>query len=503
MRFNFKNWEKPFKIPGKEDKSLPEDYWFKIAEKLYQESGEIPDPLEIRAEALIKAFGIPSGQYSALELGLKKERINKEKDRIIAEYLTNKAGILIDKKTGATSFDFRDFYPKGLPKELKEILDPDIREIMETEYKHMENTRERFGNTKEILEADFPVNYFRLPGGIDIFLRGYAHDKQWQENHGEFLKKINEKAKVICIEGFADGSFGTSLDLYWSHSESQPGHYDALMHEAVDTGFAGLFTEIDARDVSKISMESSPPFYNYFCSELPSDFFSQYFDFLHREHPNLAKIIGSPKELKQVLSALSTTKEGIAARKKEIYRQGKCYSDFPYLSKEGKVSPEPTFLELGQHLFTDALSAIKLHLIAELMADGYIEKGPIIDYEGAFHLSNKSFFLRYPQYAMEVVLRTVNELMAGRVKEAGNIPEIYKVFENPDWSEITKEIARLIFKEPEKDPSKPTAIGPDQRQLIDKPIDFLEIYHINPQEIMPGTEKIKEIREKLSQEKYQ
>jgi hypothetical protein len=78
-------------------------------------------------------------------------------------------------------------------------------------------------------------------------------------------------------------------------------------------------------------------------------------------------------------------------------------------------------------------------------------RGPIIDYEGACHLSSKSFFLKYPQYAMEVVLRTINELMAGKV---GDLPEIYEVFRNPKRSEIVKEITRLVFKTPEPDPSK-------------------------------------------------
>lgn len=490
MRFNPESLEKNFKIPEKKYESLLKDHWFKIAEKLSKESGEIPDSLQIRAETIIDAFGIPSGPYSALELGSEKER---KRDRIIAEYLTNKAGVLIDKEAGITSSDFRDMYPKGLPQKLKDVLAPDTLAIMETGYENAEYTRKRFGDTEEELEADVPIHYFRLPGGIDLFMHGYVHDEQWQENHGEFLKEINKKAKVICVEGFINKPFGISLDLYWSNPKTQDGDYDALMHKAVETGFNGLFTEIDARDVSKVKMDTT-----IFCSfpELDPGFFPQYFDYLQKEHPNLAKIIGSPENLKQTLIAQSTTRKGLEAREKKIYRQGKYYCGYPYLGKEGKVSFEPTFLELGQCLFTDALAAIKLHLIAKLMADRYdiLKKGPIIDYEGLAHLSNKSFFLRQPGYAMEVVLRTINELMASRVKET---PEIYKIFENPDWSEIVKEIARLVFKEAEDNPLKPAAIGKNQRKLIDKPIDFLKIYGINPQEVMPSDEKIKEIREKL------
>lgn len=505
MKFNPESSEK---IPKQKFEVLPEDHWFKVAEKLHRESGEIPDPLQIRAAAIIGAFGIPSSQYSAIEkdkegkrIIIKIDREGKErevtKDEIIAKYLTNKAGVLIDKKAGIVSRDFRDLYLDGLPQELKEALDPDTLAIMEKEYKHLENIKNKFGNTKDENEADCAINYFRLPGGVDLFLRGYAHGKKWQGNHGEFLKKINIYPKVICMEKFSDIPFGNSLDLFWSDQKSQRGHYDVLMHQAVDAGFKGNFAEIDARDESKISMDSDlSPLFPFF-PELPPDFFKKYFNFLQKEHPSLAEKIGSPKNLEKALRAQSSTMEGVSGSERGIIKNGKYYYNFPYLSKEGGVSLEPTFLEFGQQLFGDALSAVKLHLIAKLMQDGYIEKGPIIDYEGVDHLSSKSFFLQEPGYAMEVVLRMRNELMAGRVKEKGNIAEIYKSFENPDWPEIVKEIAKLVFKEVENDPSKPTAIGPNQRKLLDNPIDFLKIYNIDPKKVIPSDKKIKEIQEKF------
>jgi hypothetical protein len=134
------------------------------------------------------------------------------------------------------------------------------------------------------------------------------------------------------------------------------------------------------------------------------------------------------------------------------------------------------------------------------MADGYLEKGPIIDYEGSGHLSSKSFFLKYPQYAMEVVLRTVNELMAGRVE---NLPQIYEVFRNPNWPEIIKEITRLVFKKPEQNPSKPVEIGPNQRQLLDYPLDYLATYHLNPETIMQSDEELEKVRERLRKQTQQ
>jgi hypothetical protein len=484
-----------FEKPSKKfftKESLPKDYWFQIIQKLCEERGRIPDPLEIRSAILLDAFGIPYGPYSAIEVDKEGKRINPEKDRIIAEYLTNKPGVLIEK--GIVSLDFRDMYPDGLPQELKEVLDPNTRAIMELEYEHAEDIKRRFGETQNIYEADAPIHYFRLLGGIDLFLRGYIHDKNWQKNHGEYLKKANKYAKVIAVEGSSGVPFGERLGLYWS---SEYKHYDVLMKDAVESGFNGLFTEIDARDTSRIKMDSEISFF-YLFPKLPYSFFENYFEFLKREHPLLADIIGSPENLKEVLIAQSTTRGGLLERSKDIFKEGKQYCGYPYLTKSGGVSFEPTFLELGQHLFTDTLVAIKLHLIAKLMADGHIEKGPIIDYEGVHHLSSKSFFLKYPQYAMEVVLRTINELMAGRVKVRGNIEEIYEVFRNPNWPEIIKEIAKLVFKTPEPDTSKPTAIGPNQRRLLDFPIDFLKIYNIDPNKIMPSDSEIKRIIAKIA-----
>jgi len=77
-------------------------------------------------------LGIPSGPYSAIELNTE----NKRKDEIIAKYLVNVPGVIIDKATGIVSHDFRDIYPNGLPEELKKVLDPDTLKIMEIEYEH-------------------------------------------------------------------------------------------------------------------------------------------------------------------------------------------------------------------------------------------------------------------------------------------------------------------------------------------------------------------------------
>ncbi|MCD6148734.1 hypothetical protein J7J18_05150 [bacterium] len=61
-------------------------------------------------------------------------------------------------------------------------------------------------------------------------------------------------------------------------------------------------------------------------------------------------------------------------------------------------------------------------------------------------------FLR--KYAMEVVLRMINELMAGRVRKNG-------------------------------------------KELLDEKIDFLETFNLDPEEIIPSDEEIEKIREKI------
>jgi len=71
-------------------------------------------------------------------------------------------------------------------------------------------------------------------------------------------------------------------------------------------------------------------------------------------------------------------------------------------------------------------------LIGKLMADGHLEKGPMIDYEGFAHTNTKLFFLKHPQYAMEVVLRTIYELMAETIKEKNDYSKIYRMLDKPN-----------------------------------------------------------------------
>jgi hypothetical protein len=133
-------------------------------------------------------------------------------------------------------------------------------------------------------------------------------------------------------------------------------------------------------------------------------------------------------------------------------QDGKQYYAHPSVSDTGDVSLAMTGNELGRMMFTDALAAIKIHLLGRMMNDGHIPKGPIVDYEGSKHLPSKSFFLQYPEYAMEVVLRTLPELLASRgVKLATNTQSVEEYTESilahPDWATIIHEIFTIPLKQ--------------------------------------------------------
>src|SRR3989338_5982323 len=335
--------------------------WFDIQQGFSRETGETPDPLQIKARAIMESLGLPLGEFSALETNEKGERVNPRADKTIAEMLTNKAGVIIDEEKGITSSDFRDIYPRGLPKKLRNALDPDARAIMEIEYEHAEHARDRYENAKDGAKVDRSVYWFCLPGGVSLFIRGYNHSYPWQKAHGEFLQKINQHAKVVVVEGTVGFSPESALHAWWRNPKLQQGHYDTLMHETVKGGFGGLFAEVDARDISNVQMDSTGDFVSPL---LPEKFFEKYFEFLKKEHPKLTEKIGTPQNLEGMLKKHSMTREGLFGRGLAVVRGGKKYISYPYLTQDGETSIEPSFLELGQFLFSDALAAIKLLLIA-------------------------------------------------------------------------------------------------------------------------------------------
>ena len=185
------------------------------------------------------------------------------------------------------------------------------------------------------------------------------------------------------------------------------------MREAVDGGFDGYFSEVDARDKSKINMDNG----GFILPKIKDTFFRKYFEYLKKENPSLINSIKSPTELKKVF---------------EEHRLNNSSEEQLIQDKTRFIKFEPTSVMMGQKLFTDALAAIKLLLIGKLMSDGHIKKGPIIDYEGSAHVNSKTFFLNNPQYALEIVLRTMSELMAGTIKKKNDFNKVSDILDNPD-----------------------------------------------------------------------
>ncbi len=473
-----------------------EHYWIEIVERLSKERGKVLDPIEIKAIAILTALEIPLGPYSAIELSRTEESIKK--DRVIAEYITNKPPKLIEvetydgKRIEIPSFDIRDIYPDGLPSELREVLNEETLNYLEIEYKHQKESKRLTNNMIKVnRELSFQMgephlHYTRLPGGVDLIMHGYFHDFIWQIINGGHLKENNKYPAIICIETHSKLPYGKTLDAYWNDPHYQLGHYDVLMKEAVEEGFDGLFTEVDPRAAVHIDIDE-------IIDELPDDFFREYFKYLKKNVPTLAnKIENESRErnidhlklLKELLSLQSFPKvveKQISALSLET---GKTYFIVPYITQEGEISLEPTFFELGRLFFADALTAIRLHLIARLMNVGAIKKGLIVDYEGAGHLYSKTFFLNYPLYAMEVVLRMIHYLKEGEIKK---IPQVYEIFRNIDNETIIREITKLALRTPSLDRSK----------LEKVEIDVLKILGIDPTKVVPSDEEIKRMRKRF------
>ena len=152
------------------------------------------------------------------------------------------------------------------------------------------------------------------------------------------------------------------------------------------------------------------------------------------------------------------------------------YAQRTSLTDTGEKSTELTGNELGILIYSDAISAVKLHLLGRMMNDGVLPKGPIVDYEGLLHLSIKSFFIQNPEYAMEIVLRTLPNLLSGTSDSAffnylTTMEFSEKVFDRTDWSQVIREIFRIPLKKV-ADP-KPGAdgveIGKNQRPIRPAP----------------------------------
>ncbi len=476
-------------------KDVEDDFWLSVIETVSRQKGEKITPQDIRAHLITKLFNIPQGWTSGLNTRrvkkidgtLEQERLTPELDRLVAEYFTNRSVIMDETFAGPlVSFDIRDFKNAGenienFGKEVKQLengseMGLKIYQIIKSEYEHLQQIQKQNAELEVVpLEnQDCGITFAYLPGGVPLFFRGYAHGKDWQKFHGDHLAKTYSKADYVGIEG-GGALMGERLKSYWSAEWDQNGHYDQLMKGLVEKGFDGFFFDIDDRQNEKVILGS------YFNEKgnlssiyLPDEFYQSYFDYLQKESPRLAKKIGNLENLKILL----WRQDYADAHPIKRSFDGKDIIAPVSVINKYDSSLLPTGNELGE-IFVDALSALKMHIMAVKMNEGIIQKGIIVDFEGSYHLPLKSFFIKNPQYATEVVLRSIHMLMSEygnaepltwKERQAGknrseNLQEVYRKLKSPDWERILYEIGRIPMAKVENNPEKTVHLGSNQKTI--------------------------------------
>lgn len=492
------------KIENSWAQEVEDNFWLSIIESVSRQTGEQITPNEIRGYIITKLFNIPQGQTSGLATkkesleygGIGQERVYPELDKLLATHFTNRAILRERFRKGGPviSTDFRDFPNiRNTLKLFKQQVDEldvsagrelglNIYSILKDEYIHLQkiyrkNSASRDG-IKEV-SRDRSVEFSYLPGGVPVFLRGYSHKKDWQRVHGEHLANTYKNTRYVILEGITRKGFGKSLPAFWADPTSQYGSYDRLMKDLIKNEFKGLFVEMDGRDKTKINFDSYfDKNNNVHQVKLPNIFYEQYFKYLQTEDKVFTEKLGSWEKLKRFMLAQTTFKARVINSDAKIYNKGKEYDASLSITDNLSVSTIPTGNELGQKMFADALAALKLHIMAQSMNEGKIEKGIIVDFEGANHSAMKSFYLKYPQYAAEIVLRTVYELMVGYVdselsekeyrsgkNNAENLNQVLELLRSPDWNKIVHGIGRIAMNRIEDNPNKTEELGQNQKAI--------------------------------------
>ena len=522
MKFN---GEKPQelgeKVESETGPEMPYYYWMQLANEMYERYGG-----KIRgiADEIIKKTDMPNGQYSVLfrnEDGI----LDIEKSKVFAQKVSNIAGLevsdeneekinlekqKIDVEGPIISVDLRDYFETGMPEELKSIMSPGTVAFIENEFKIRKETMKKYGkNSTDVMQVDYPICYQKLSNDCDVILRGYAHDQEWHENFEESLTSATKYAKHIAIEGLPEVKFGKSLGLKWSVSWRQQGTFDKLMKQAVKNGFEGYFLEFDGRDESSVLIEGDINRKSF--PNPPDSFFKNYLSYLHVLNPEYKEDIKDANDLREILKKLSLTDGGNLSDNtphKHIFSQS--YSPFVSLNKDGKYITTPNDFLFGQTNFSDALSALKMHFMNKLMEEGKIEKGLIVDYQGAQHLPLKSFYLKNTELAMMNVFQNIPHLIVSYLFKDEKIDtgsfeftekerqerfeKLNKELENIDFEKVLFEIGRLPAGKVEEVNEERDGVEINNRQrklnMNEKEWNIFEMLNIDVKEL---AKKIKEI----------
>ncbi len=481
---------------------LNEKFWGDIISNIDKNIARKLTPQRLRAEFITSLFNIPQGWASALsyrETGeeariqtrgshleeggnsLPKKSIEylyPELDRLLRKYFLHRTSV--EHFSPRAPIPFEDF---TLHKNSRRAIQDFTREVS-----HLKNKQERvlakklaFIFEKENLltekapelsnpvEENVEVHFHYLPGGNPLFLRGYIHDGYiWEETYRKKLSDIYRYADYISIEGYQEFSLGESIPKHWEAEKSKP--YAELMRSLVRHGFNGYFIETDGRNKKYFN-----PFLSTNSILLSDKFYSDYFGYLKRENRDFLEGINSLREFKELFfRAEEEKKERAQVNGKALF----------FRRKRGKPLFRSSLFRgasFGTYAFSDALSAIKFFTLSELMNRGEIEKGIMVDFQGASHTIQKSFFLKYPMHAMEVVLRLLPLVFAqtGSYFSASrwnglrldrefreNEERASTLLRNPNWVQFISELGRIpVFKTEKRKLKRLTKPGPFQMKM--------------------------------------
>ncbi len=377
-------------------------------------------------------------------------------------------------------------YKKG-----KQLL-KDVTNVYHALLKELELKRRGFKLLKEkkIISEKMGMNIQleirHLPGGQILILRGYSHDELggWQQffgdnRYGEIgLANIYAFAQYIAIEGYTYHKYGKSLKRHWKISPCIDGEYNVLMQKLIQADFSGKFIEFDARFAGEKGEKS---FDNKDTTDREA---ALRFNFLQKFVPSLAQRIGTATMLKEFIHLqrtqptqnISETEKTLAKRgTKEgltFVENGTYYHETASVKKDLTTSSLPTGFELGQAVFSDALSVIKILLLNNAIQERKMEPGVIVDFQGAGHQSYKSYFFEHPEMALRVVLTNLNEILASHpdIHSTDDILDKMQNIDKKTWRWVLEFIGTLFLAEIAK-PTKfrkytePTLFGLRQRPI--------------------------------------
>ena len=357
----------------------------------------------------------------------------------------------------------------------------------------------------DMVKANVQLEIKPLPGGGMVMMRGYNHDEDWQENFGDNRKQdfgLNDiyysDIRYIAIEGSPIKPFGMSIGLRWKDNKYKK--YDELMRQLVKAGFSGEFLELDGRYLVENSLDRK---------DLTKNEAEILFNYLKKINPKQAESINSWQQYRELFHHQRTQGklEGfvytgpslIKNMQKEgsvIIKDGTLSSNNPTLNEDLTYSSSLTGFELGQLAFSDALSVIKIFLINKAMLDGNLEQGLLVDFQGAAHLHYKSLFFDNPQYAMEVVLTNVHEILPS-LPGIESTEDVLKKLQNMDektWMQIFEFIGKIPLTKVEEstDERDSTEVGEKQREMS-KPRYYSVIENLGKEDQKKLNDVIKEL----------